>query len=29
MLFGFKQKPQFAVEDEKALAKPPTVEFGK
>ncbi len=29
MLFGYKEKPQFAVEDEKALAKPPTVEFGK
>jgi LemA protein len=29
MLFGFKQKPQFAVEDEKELAKPPKVEFGK
>ena len=28
MLFGFKPKPQFTVEDEKAIAKPPTVDFG-
>ncbi len=28
MLFGFREKPQFAVEDEKAIAKPPKVEFG-
>jgi LemA protein len=28
MLFGYKPKPQFAVEDEKAIAKPPTVDFG-
>ena len=28
MLFGFKPKPQFSVEDEKAIAKPPTVDFG-
>jgi LemA protein len=28
MLFGFKEKAQFAVEDEKAIAKPPTVDFG-
>jgi len=28
MLFGYKPKPQFTVEDEKAIAKPPTVEFG-
>ncbi|HET7633625.1 MAG TPA: LemA family protein [Burkholderiales bacterium] len=27
-LFGFKTKPQFTVENEKALAKPPTVDFG-
>ena len=27
MLFGFKPKPQFTVEDEKAIAKPPTVDF--
>jgi LemA protein len=28
MLFGFKPKAQFTVEDEKAIAKPPTVDFG-
>jgi len=28
MMFGFKAKPQFSVEDEKAISKPPTVEFG-
>jgi len=28
MVFGFKPKPQFTVEDEKAIAKPPTVDFG-
>jgi LemA protein len=28
MLFGFKEKPQFTVEDEKAVSKPPTVDFG-
>jgi LemA protein len=28
MAFGFKPKPQFTVEDEKAIAKPPTVDFG-
>jgi len=28
MLFSFKPKPQFSVEDEKAIAKPPTVDFG-
>ncbi len=28
MLFGFKLKPSFAVENEKELAKPPTVDFG-
>ena len=27
MLFGFKEKPQFTVEDEKAVSKPPTVDF--
>ena len=27
-MFGFKPKAQFTVEDEKALAKPPTVDFG-
>ena len=29
MLFGFGQKPQFTVEDEKAIARPPKVDFGK
>ncbi len=29
MMFGFKTKPNFAVEDEKAIAKPPTVDFGQ
>jgi LemA protein len=29
MVFGFKEKAQFAVENEKALAQPPKVEFGK
>ena len=28
MIFGFKPKAQFTVEDEKAIAKPPTVDFG-
>ena len=28
MLFGYKIKPNFTVENEKALAKPPTVDFG-
>lgn len=28
MLFSFKVKPSFTVEDEKAIAKPPTVDFG-
>jgi LemA protein len=28
MLFGHKQKPQFTVENERELAKPPTVDFG-
>jgi LemA protein len=28
-LFGFKEKPQFAVDDEKAIATPPKVDFGK
>ena len=27
--FGFKDKPQFTVEDEKAIAAPPKVDFGK
>jgi LemA protein len=29
MLFGYKPKAQFTVEDEKAIAKPPTVDFSK
>ena len=29
MLFGFRDKPQFTVEDEKEIARPPKVEFGK
>ena len=29
MVFGYQVKPNFAVEDEKAIAKPPTVDFGK
>ena len=28
MLFGYKVKPSFTVENEKELAKPPTVDFG-
>jgi LemA protein len=28
MLFGYKPKPNFAVEDEKAIATPPKVDFG-
>jgi len=28
MLFGYKEKPQFAVENEAAISKPPTVDFG-
>jgi len=28
MIFGHKQKPQFTVENERELAKPPTVDFG-
>ena len=28
MAFGFKPKPQFTVEDEKAISRPPTVDFG-
>ena len=27
-LFGYASKPSFTVEDEKAIAKPPTVDFG-
>jgi LemA protein len=29
MIFGFKEKPQFTVGDEKAISTPPKVEFGK
>ena len=29
MLFSYQVKPNFAVEDEKAIAKPPTVSFDK
>jgi LemA protein len=29
MLFGFKEKPQFTVEDEKAISRAPKVDFGK
>jgi len=28
MVFGFKTKPQFTVENEREIAKPPKVEFG-
>ena len=28
MIFGYEAKPSFTVEDEKAIAKPPTVDFG-
>ena len=28
MMFGYKPKAQFAVEDEKAISRPPTVDFG-
>jgi LemA protein len=29
LMFSYQAKPNFAVEDEKAIAKPPTVDFGK
>jgi LemA protein len=29
MMFSYEAKANFAVEDEKAIAKPPTVDFGK
>src|ERR1700693_4009072 len=29
MLFGYKEKPSFTVEDEKAIARPPKVDFSK
>ena len=28
MMFGYKQKPNFSVENEAAISKPPTVDFG-
>ena len=28
MMFGYKQKPNFSVENEAAISKPPSVEFG-
>jgi LemA protein len=27
MMFGYKEKPSFTVEDEKAIARPPKVDF--
>jgi LemA protein len=29
MVFGYKEKPQFAVENEREISKAPTVDFGK
>jgi LemA protein len=29
MMFGYQVKPNFAVENEKAIATPPTVNFDK
>ena len=29
LLFGFKAKPQFTVENEKEISRPPKVDFGK
>jgi LemA protein len=29
MMFGYQVKPNFTVEDEKAISKPPTVDFSK
>ena len=29
MVFGYKPKPQFTVEDEQAISKPPSVDFGR
>ncbi len=29
MMFGYKEKPQFTVENEKEISKPPKVDFGK
>jgi len=28
MVFGYKEKPQFAVQNEQEISKPPTVDFG-
>ena len=28
MMFGYKPKPNFTVENEAAISKPPTVDFG-
>ncbi len=28
MAFGYKEKPNFTVENEKEIAKPPAVDFG-
>jgi LemA protein len=28
MMFGYKPKPNFSVENEAAISKPPSVEFG-
>jgi LemA protein len=29
MMFGYQVKPNFTVEDEKAISKPPAVDFSK
>jgi LemA protein len=29
MVFGFKEKPQFTVENEKEISKTPKVDFGR
>ena len=29
MVFGYKEKPNFTVENEAAIAKPPSIDFGK
>ena len=29
MMFGYQAKPNFSVENEAAIAKPPTVDFSK
>ena len=29
MIFGYKPKPNFAVENEAVISKPPSVDFGK